>query len=112
MAEIPEQAELWYVRQVRTGKVHIMLHLPERWEDDAPPVMLASPFPVSAEGTDLVDAILGLVKVLCGYEGYTAPGGRLQYTGREDFEDDALCARCVRALGDQSPRAFEVTADA
>jgi hypothetical protein len=106
---IPDHAELEFVKQSRTGRVHVLPYRPESWEGDEKPFMLASFLPVSAEGGDdaLVDAILGRVKALCGYEGYTAPGGRLQYVCREDFNDDALCVSCVRALGDKSGRAFE-----
>lgn len=105
---IPDHAELEFARQVRTGRVHILPYRkPESWEDDRAPVMLASPFPVNIDDDKVLDAFFGLVTALCGYEGYTAPGGRLQRTSRDHFEDEALCISCVRALGDGSNRAFE-----
>jgi hypothetical protein len=108
---IPDHADLEFAQQARTGRVHVLPYRPERWEEDAPPVMLAGflpEMPTDPAGAEaVVDAILGRVKVLCGYQGYTAPGGSLQYVGREHFEDDAFCVSCIRALGDKSWRAFE-----
>jgi hypothetical protein len=107
---IPDHADLEFAQQARTGRVHVLPYIPDPWEDGAP-VMLTGFLPempaVPADAEVVVDAILGRVKVLCGYQGYTAPGGRLQYVGREHFEDDAFCASCIRALGDKSWRAFE-----
>lgn len=64
--------------------------------------------PESARG--LFDAgYVGLLEaMLCGTKLRTGAGYAELYAYLLDtFEDDALCARCVRALGDQSARAFE-----
>jgi hypothetical protein len=111
----PDHAEIQFARQAHTGRVHILPYVPDPAEDcDRPAVMLASLPPEPADvaraaaagSTDLVDVFLVLTRVLCGYEGYTAPGGRLERVGPDGFPDEALCISCVRALGDGSWRAF------
>lgn len=117
MAECPypDRAEIQFARQARTGRVHVLPYVPDpAEEDERPPVLLASLPPSPADvaraavagSTDVLDAFLGLVRVLCGYEAYTAPGGRLEHVGPDGFPDEALCVACVRALGDGAWRAF------
>lgn len=92
----PESEDLEFIRNTRTGTVHIL-----PWDDspeeipagdwgDAVAARLASPPPGMLCGTRLRH----------GWPG--EPGEPV-----DEFGDNDLCVACVRALGDQSVRAFE-----
>lgn len=92
----PESEELEFIENTRTGTVHIL-----PW-DDRPPEKIP-------EGT-LGDVAFVLLTgpaplMLCGTRlRHTWPGAPGQPVS--EFPDENLCRACVRALGDQSVRAF------
>jgi hypothetical protein len=100
MSRIPPEGEpLQFVRNVESGTVHIL--------------------PVGSDGIEraLPDAevtaaevlyCVGRRPMLCGTMLITGFDERFPacYTTGYAFTDDQLCVRCVRALGDQSWRAF------
>lgn len=95
----PEGEPLEFVRNKRTGRVHILRHL----EDRAP-----GPAVSFAEG--LAKMFTTPRKMLCpvrlrvgGFDDF--PG---TWVGGDHFTDDDLCVACVQALGDQQWRAFHV----
>lgn len=87
MSRIPPLDErLQFAKNSKTGCVHIMRWCPR----DEP-----APF---------AEVVLSaLVQVLCGTNLWDS-----LYVAGDGFTDDALCIACIRALGDQSWRAFHV----
>lgn len=86
VSRVPPEGEE-FGKNAETGRVHIMPWTPR---DEAPAIF----------SFDLGDAY---TKMLCGTRLWPAV-----YVAGDDFADSDLCARCVRALGDQSDRAFHV----
>jgi hypothetical protein len=95
---IPDSAEIRFVVYTPTGTVHIHEHCP------APYVRAPVSEMSFAEG--LMAMWTTHQRMLCGEHFLVGfPGARGDW--EDCFEDDDFCARCIRALGDQSPRAFE-----
>jgi hypothetical protein len=93
----PEGQALDFIENTGTGSVHIL-----PWNDSEP-----TPVPPGGWG----DAIAALLTAPATTDVVRLPapphlaGGPGQPVS--SFPDEALCAACVRALGDQSVRAFE-----
>jgi hypothetical protein len=99
----PEGELLEFVRVTRTGRVHVLPSPPG-------PIERALPGPPSdAEVVNLL-ALAGRQPMLCGTRLIVGPDSSWQAvrTAGYAFEDDDLCPGCIRALGDQSHRAFHV----
>lgn len=102
----PDGETLRFVRQVRTGAVHIAAWAPEEpWHTG---------WTEPAAGRDWDETIAEWVTspgppMLCGYRlKFGVPGLPGELAGGDGFEDEDLCVACVRALGDQQWRAFHV----
>jgi hypothetical protein len=101
MTVIPEDAELEFAVYKPTGTVHIHQYVPRPG---------AEGYEEATENLSFAEGLEAMFtthqRMLCGAHFLInilgAPG---DWTDR--FEDDAICARCVRALGGQSARAFE-----
>lgn len=93
----PESEELKFVRNTKTGTVHVQPR------DGSDPVDVPA-------GTGWGEAVAAWLAapppgMLCGARLRLEPWGSAEYVGT--FEDEDLCAACVRLLGGQSARAFE-----
>lgn len=97
---IPESADLEFAEYTPTGTVHIHQYVPPRWLRSAGEPEVSLGF---AEGLEQMSTTKQ--RMICGEQFRIGWGGRGEWT--DCFEDDAICGRCVRALGDQSARAFE-----
>ena len=102
----PDGETLRFVRQVRTGTVHIAAWAPEEpWH---------AGWTEPAAEQDWGQAMAEWVTspgppMLCGYRlKYGVPGLRGELAGGDGFKDEDLCVACVRALGGQQWRAFHV----
>jgi hypothetical protein len=99
----PLREPLEFVRNSRTGRVHILEWTPGPYDEDYEPVSVT-----------MAQALSGLVvareRMLCGIAIRLLPGGTRR-TGEKiggEFADEDLCIPCVHALGDQQWRAFHV----
>lgn len=98
----PSSERLDFAENIRTGTVHIACSREARaW--------------IPSTRADVgSQATLGLLsspcRMLCGIKELVTPNeaGPFAWISGDDFKDDALCAACVRALGDQQWRAFHV----
>lgn len=96
----PPCADLTFVRNNRTGRVHIARHLPQPGEPG-----WAKPRPIPfAEALALMFSTPR--QMLCGIRLLLTSEIRASYTSGNDFADQDLCVTCVYALGDQQVRAF------
>jgi len=93
---------LRFARNTRTLTVHIVTHAPEPGEPGA----VVREYASFAEG--LADMFTTPCHMLCGrrllvgaFDSYPAV-----WMAGSEFADDDLCIACVRALGEQSWRAF------
>jgi hypothetical protein len=95
----PLGARLEFTRNNKTGTVHVMPHGLESWPSGFRGMNVA------ADAEKYVNALV-MPRMLCGARAW--PSHTRSDLGMvvTDFSDDDLCARCVRALGDQSWRAF------
>lgn len=82
----PLDEQLQFAKHKKTGAIHIMSWYPARETVPFAEVTFSS-----------------RVLVLCGRTLWDP-----SYAAGDDFPDDALCHRCVHALGDQQWRAFHV----
>lgn len=92
----PEGDELEFARNSRTGGVHVIATPYD--EDDVPGT--------DAGPGEFVQALLYRTPMMCGtrlFLGWDAGDEAFRVS---TFSDDDLCKSCVRALGDQAPRAF------
>lgn len=96
----PESEDLEFIRNKRTGTVHVEVYCPDPRDTDEPVRRLAD-----CTDEEAMDIILGQTAMLCGERFAMCPGGHAEYVS--EFPDEKLCRGCWRALGDQSSRAFE-----
>jgi hypothetical protein len=96
----PEHVDLEFARYNRTGTVHVLPYTPGPEDEDFDPV-------------DISWAEAGLLMLeptimICG-DRFVVNAMDLPSCGVwvDEFADDDICGRCVKTLGDQSPRAFE-----
>ena len=97
---IPDAAELEFAEYKPTGTVHIHQYVPPRWREAPGEADYSITF---AEGLQLMSTTKQ--RMICGTRFRIGWGGPGEWT--DCFEDDAFCVRCIRALSDQSARAFE-----
>ncbi len=96
---VPDGAEIEFAEYRATGTVHVVEHVPA-------PYIRAAGLAEMSFGEGLMAMFSTPRPMLCGAR-FTVgfPGSRGEWT--DCFEDEAFCVRCIRALGDQSARAFE-----
>jgi hypothetical protein len=97
----PLSEQLEFARNTETGRVHILCHGPDRhW---IPVTRKDNP-----EGTAVLNLISAPCRMLCGARLFVSAmdGHQAVWASGDHFADDALCIRCVQALGDQQWRAF------
>lgn len=104
MSAPPLSEQLVFARNTKTGRVHI---LAGPGHDGAEQVRGAFS-ELSAE--QIVEIVLARTPMLCGKRLWAGPFEHFHavYVAGDDFPDDDLCAGCVRALGDESWRAFHI----
>lgn len=95
----PESADLEFARLNRTGTVHVVPWCPRPDDDDFDPQDITW----AEAGLMMLEPVI----LLCG-ERFVINGMDLPNCGVpvDEFADEDICGRCVRALGDQSVRAF------
>jgi hypothetical protein len=99
VSAIPEGAELEFAVYKPTGTVHI--------HEDCPAPYVHAPVSEMSFSEGLMAMWTTPQRFICGARFRATPGLSSPGEWVDCFEDDAICIRCVRALGDQSPRAFE-----
>jgi hypothetical protein len=98
----PDGEQLEFVRNTKTGRVHIMCYGPESYWTS----------PARDEMDPRAVAVLNWVaqprRMLCGAKLLVGADDRLPaaWATGDHFDDDDLCIACVTALGDQQWRAF------
>ena len=96
---IPDRAEIQFAVYKPTGRVHVVCHEPEPWEDG-----------VEIEKVSFAEGLQGMFetprRMICGARFIVGlPGARGEW--EDVFPDEDICGACVRVLGDRSARAFE-----
>lgn len=98
----PENAELQFARNNQTGTVHVLPYQPV--QEHAVPEAIAEL--LNSSEMFALPAVRAL-RMLCGTRLFVGISGTDPAVQVEAFADEDTCHACVRALGDQSPRAFE-----
>lgn len=91
-----------FVRNFATNKVHVVVPRLPIWKADRDAVAL--PFAAMA------DLDLWKTAMLCGFRALVGMTGSPEIDRADfvtTFPDEDLCAACIRAMGDDSWRAFE-----
>lgn len=95
----PPEADLDFVEYQPSGTVHVHEYIPPPWTRAAGLEHLSF-------GEGLMAMFTTPRRMLCGQRFLVGfPGAPGDWT--DCFEDEAICGRCVKVLGGQSPRAFE-----
>lgn len=102
MSRIPPLDErLRFVRNTKAGRVHIL-----PWVDGH--IERALPGPRDVSFAEVVNQLAGRQPMLCGASLIVGPDDDWPAVRVGSFADDDLCIACVRAMGEQSWRAFHV----
>lgn len=97
---IPEHVDLEFAVYMPTGTVHI--------HEDCPTPYVHAPVSEMPFAEGLMAMWTTPQRMICGARFRVSPGlPGCPGEWTDCFEDEAICGKCVRALGDQSPRAFE-----